>query len=174
MLQDKYQAAYDFSEVHKITVDAAPQKVFPFVDNFDMSESVIVRTLLKLRNLFNRSHEAEIPLKDYFTELERIDNREIILGLVGQFWKTNGNLQKVDKPGFIAFSKEGYLKATWNFALTAQNDSQTIVETETRVKCLGRKAHFRFSMYWLFVRPFSGLMRKEMLKMIKAKAERRE
>jgi hypothetical protein len=73
---------------------------------------------------------------------------------------------------FISFNEPEFLKATWNFELTAQTDGKTMLETETRIRCLDEKAYKKFARYWFFIRPFSGLIRKEILRTVRRKAER--
>jgi hypothetical protein len=111
-------------------------------------------------------------LQNNFIELERIKDQELLLGLVGQFWKPNGNLKKLTPEEFKSFNQPMFLKATWNFELISQKNNKTILETETRIQCLDEKSHKMFSRYWFFIRPFSGLIRKEILKSVKRKAER--
>jgi hypothetical protein len=43
--------------------------------------------------------------------------------------------------------------------------------TETRIKCLDNESRRSFGFYWMFIQPFSGLIRMEMLRAIKRKAE---
>ena len=95
-----------------------------------------------------------------------------IIGLIGQFWKANGNLQLFKPEDFIKWNKGGFLKATWNFELVPTGNG-TQVNTETRILCLGDNARQKFRRYWFFVRPFSGLIRKEILRGIKKKVTAR-
>jgi hypothetical protein len=53
----------------------------------------------------------------------------------------------------------------------ARADAGTQLTTETRVQTFGRAATLMFRVYWLIVRPFSGLIRKAMLREIKRIAE---
>ena len=61
-------------------------------------------------------------------------------------------------------------KIFWNFYFKFVSADKTIVSTETRILCLSSKTKRRFSVYWFFVRPFSGLIRLEILRLIKKKA----
>jgi hypothetical protein len=76
----------------------------------------------------------------------------------------------VNAENFKAFDKSGYAKAVWNFSLNGDGDN-TRLTTETRIKCLDEGSRRCFGFYWTFVQPFSGLIRMEMLKMIKRRAE---
>jgi hypothetical protein len=44
--------------------------------------------------------------------------------------------------------------------------------TETRVRCLGASSRRWFRLYWLVIRPFSGLLRRSMLRGIRTEAVR--
>jgi hypothetical protein len=46
-----------------------------------------------------------------------------------------------------------------------------VLSTETRIKCFGRAALWKFRSYWSLVGPFSGLIRKAILKQVKTEAE---
>jgi hypothetical protein len=48
---------------------------------------------------------------------------------------------------------------------------RTVLSTETRIKCFGRAALWKFRFYWSLVGPFSGLIRKVILKQVKTEAE---
>jgi hypothetical protein len=71
----------------------------------------------------------------------------------------------------VDFHREGFAKAVWSFSL-APADGGTRLGTETRVQTFGRSATLKFRTYWLLVGPFSGLMRKAMLREVKRIAER--
>ena len=62
-------------------------------------------------------------------------------------------------------------KAVGNFAFLPQEAETVRVTTETRVYCLGDTSRHNFRLYWLLIGPFSGLIRKEWLRLIKQRAE---
>jgi hypothetical protein len=172
MLQDKFLPQFDFSEKHNTIIAGTPEKIFALVDELDLSKSLIIKILFRLRGLKTKISLKDGLLRQKFIALEEIKNRELIMGLIGQFWKPNGNLKKMNATEFLSFSEPGFLKATWNFELTAQADGKTMLETETRIRCLDEKAYKNFARYWFFIRPFSGLIRKEILRAVRRKAER--
>jgi hypothetical protein len=168
MLADRFLPHYHISEVHRISIAATPERIFPLVNEMDFSESRIIRILFTLRGLGSKKH----LLKKMFVELDSIAEKEVAYGLAGQFWKSRGNLQVMTPPGFQSFSTPGFLKAVWTFELSPENSGRTILITETRVECLGSTARRLFSIYWFFIRPFSGIIRMEMLRAVRNKAER--
>jgi len=97
---------------------------------------------------------------------------EVAIGLIGQFWRPNGNLQKFTLEEFEHFKERGFCKGLWTFRLVKKGEGATLLETETRVFCTDKKSLSKFSRYWLFIKPFSGLIRNEILRGIKNKAER--
>jgi hypothetical protein len=70
---------------------------------------------------------------------------------------------------FINDSTKYNAKVGWSFCFKEREDGTTEIVTETRVLCLNKTTKFVFSVYWFFIRPFSGLIRFEMLRLIKNK-----
>jgi hypothetical protein len=173
MLIDEFLPVYDFSERHETKVRASAAKVYAAVNTTDFNESWIIWSLLTLRGLgFGRSSE-KLTLRDAFDDfvvLGEKPDEEILLGLAGKFWLPTGNLQKIDAGNFKEFKEKGFAKAAWNFSL-AESGGETLLKTETRIQCLDEESRQYFALYWTVVKPFSGLIRTEMLRLIKEKAE---
>jgi hypothetical protein len=72
---------------------------------------------------------------------------------------------------FTRFVRSGFAKVAWNFRLRTESPGSTVLSTETRIKCFGQGALWAFRIYWSLVGPFSGLMRKAILKQVKSEAE---
>ncbi|HSV44824.1 MAG TPA: alpha/beta fold hydrolase [Ramlibacter sp.] len=64
-------------------------------------------------------------------------------------------------------------KVVFSFRFSRQGEGQVLVDTEARVLCVGRAARLRYLPYWLAIKPFSGLIRREILRLIKQEAEQR-
>ncbi len=169
MLQDKYLPEYDVITSHSINLFGKHATPLSLLERIDVSQSFLIRCLYRLRGI-KAGKDITGSLREKFIELERDGEREIIFGLVGQFWKPGGNIQVMSAGEFMRFNEEGFLKATWNFKTTARRESEVVVETETRVKCFGKEARRRFMLYWFFVKPFSGVIRKEILRLLKKNA----
>lgn len=171
MLQDKYLSEYHFDEKHSIDINATIPQVFPCIENLDFSHSKIIRILFSLRGLPPSMMNTTGLERHRFYVLEHKQDDEIIIGLIGQFWKASGNLQVFEPDEFIPFDKLGFAKATWNFRLEALTPQSTRLETITRIYCTDPRSRIKFSRYWFFIKPFSGLIRTEMLKALKRKVE---
>jgi len=146
--------------------------VYTLSTQLNASDSWIVRALLKLRGIpSHTSTGIEGWKKMGFAVLEQQENKEIILGLIGQFWKASGKVQPCTPNEFHSFKNPAFAKAVWNFEITPSNQNQVLLETETRILCGSEEARKQFARYWFFIRPFSGLIRKEILRIVKRKAE---
>lgn len=171
-LHEKYLPEYDFNEVHSIDVDAEEEVIFNAISELEARRSPLIRWLLRLRGMKTSGLSGFQNLhKMGFTVLEMDPFHEGIAGLVGQFWKPSGNIQMLTRDEFCSFAEEGFLKATWNFRITKNINGTNRVETETRIQCLGASAKRKFRPYWFVIKPFSGIIRKEMLKVIREQAQ---
>jgi len=170
MLIDDFLPEYDFVETHNIAIDADAESVYKAANEVDFSDSFIVRWLLRLRGISGEAVSLRNLEYSRFKILGEVVNKELLIGLAGRFWTPWGDMQKVDASNFREFEKPGYAKAVWNFSLDGSSD-ETKLTTETRIRCLDDGSRRSFGFYWTIIQPFSGLIRMEMLKTIKRKAE---
>ena len=170
MLIDEFLAEYDFEEKHSIAIHADALTVYEAAHDANFGESLIVRTLLRLRGMSADALTLRNLSYSKFRILGERPAKELLIGLAGRFWTPWGDLQDVNAENFKAFDKSGYAKAVWNFSVDADG-ANTRLTTETRIKCLDESSRRNFGFYWMFIQPFSGLIRMEMLKTIKRKAE---
>ena len=96
---------------------------------------------------------------------------EFLLGLAGRFWKLSGELLDLTPEAYFRFHRAGYAKAAWNLVFEEIGPERTLLGTETRIMCIGAEARRKFLPYWTLIRPFSGFIRMEMLRIIKKRAE---
>jgi len=171
MLIDLFLPEYDFSETHDIKIRATAETVFRALNAVDLCESAMIRWLFRLRGLPTRETTLREMQRLRFEVLGESENRELLLGLAGRFWTIKGDLQKINSQNFREFNEKGFAKAAWNFSLNEAAD-ETRLTTETRIKCLDAESRKKFGFYWTFIQPFSALIRKEILKAIKRRAEK--
>ncbi len=170
MLIDEYLPEYDFDERHAIDVAASPETIYAAAKQIDFSESFIVRWLLRLRGMSVSRLTLDSFSHSKFKVLGEVPGREFLVGLAGRFWLPWGNLQDIDAASFRKFDRPGFAKAVWNFSVEKDGNGSHL-STETRIKCLDASSRRSFGFYWTFIQPFSGLIRMEMLRSIKRKAE---
>ena len=177
MLIDDFLPNYDVRERHCAQIHAPIDKVYTTVRQLDISQAKLSMFLFRLRGLpAGRSAPSCFTLDDFlrmrFILLGERPDEELLLGLVGRFWKPSGELLRLDAEGFRDFNEPGYAKAVWNFTLAKQPDDAVMLATETRVYCLDETSRRRFRLYWLFIGAFSGLIRRELLLTVKRNAEK--
>jgi hypothetical protein len=173
LLINDFLPKYDVNERHQISVSAPIGRVYVAAKELDISGAKVTRWLFRLRGLPASSQFAKDDfLKIRLISLAEKENEEAVLGLVGKFWKPTGNLLKMDAEGFLAFNQSGYAKAVWNFSLQKKSDNHVILATETRVFCLDDQSRKWFRLYWTLIGAFSGLIRKEILQIVKQNAEK--
>ena len=107
-----------------------------------------------------------------FVWLGEEPGREFVLGLVGTFWKPSGGVLRIEPREFAAFDEPGQAKAAWNFRVIPDGDDRTFVSTETRVRVPDEASRRSFVLYWAAIGPFSAVIRKQALSLIKREAER--
>ncbi len=171
MLIEDFMPQYDFNETHDIKIRATTEAVFRALNQVDLCESPVIRLLFRLRGMPAEKVTLREMRKLCFEILGESENKEIVLGLTGKFWKIKGDLRQVNSENFREFNEKGFAKAAWNFSL-AESNGETRLATETRVQCLDEKSRKNFGFYWTLIQPFSGWIRMEMLKTIKKAAEK--
>lgn len=166
MMLNEYLKSYHFSEYHELLISQPPRVVFPLIKTVNFKRSKIINVLFSVRGLPKKMDSINGFIEFGFIPLGEVENDEIVLGFL---FGTDG-IKVVSPPDFSVFNKANYIKGVWNFKLTQQG-AGTVLSTETRVHCPGKAARLFFSIYWLLISYFSGITRKEILKLIKADAE---
>jgi len=175
---------YQFSEHHAIVVNAPPEAVYTAIRQVDMRGSAIISGLLALRmlpHLVGRSVLPDSPValkfEDFtklgFILLEDVRPEEMVLGLAGQFWKPTARLLRIAPHKFRAFNRPTFCKAAWNLRIEPAGLSRVRLTTTTRIYCPNARVQILFACYWAVIRPFSGLIRRVMLRLIRRTAEKR-
>jgi hypothetical protein len=172
-----YLPAHDVAMRHQRRVAAPAAAVWDALHRADLGRSPVTRALLVLRGL-RRPGAARPPLtlatldRAGFVPLGERPGREIAFGLVGRFWTPSGGRVAVMPAEFRDFARPGYAKAVWTFAVEDEAPGVTRLVTETRVACVDAASRRWFRLYWLLVRPFSGLIRRAMLRAVAREAAR--
>ncbi len=191
LLLDDYLGRYDVTETHAVVVDADIQLTWQAIRGGDLSRSAVIRVLLELRSLPNRlqrvltgrtSGPARPPwtLDDMeragFVRLGEQPGREIVFGSVVQPWRgvtDDEPAARVEAERFVGFDTPGYVKVAFNIRVEAYGNGRALVTSETRVAATDAGSLRRFARYWRLVGPFSALIRRLMLRIVKSDAEQR-
>lgn len=179
-LIDKYLPDYGFSEVHGCNVSASPETVLQAAMNYRPETDAFFRSMIALREvpmralarLRGRKSTVAPPFGLHeFTLLEHKPGEALVSGLVGQFWKADFGLHKIENSeDYLAFRMPGVAKLALAFTVSEQSGKTRLV-TETRVFCPDRRSHLRFTPYWYLIRPVSGIIRGRILNSIRKASE---
>ena len=170
---DDFVPEYDARERHETVVRAPKEAVRRAVEQWRPEESFLWRLLLRLRGL----GRPQGPLAAWaeamgFLRLAETED-EVVYGQIGRFWALDEGgalISPRSTEEFRRFNAPGYAVAAMSVRVEPLAPDRTRLSTETRVRALGPQAARRFRLYWLLVRPFSGLLRRSMLNGIAARA----
>jgi hypothetical protein len=150
---DAYLPEYEFSERHRIRIDAPPERVDEVVRAIAAEDVALLRVLLRLRALGRRPRDRR-PFVDHARRLEDAPGEGLVLGLEGDFWRLRGS------------GRGRSCTAVFDFRIAGGE-----LTTETRVHVADPAARRKFARYWRVIRPFSGLTRIALLREAKRRAE---
>ncbi|MDH6590811.1 hypothetical protein M2165_000700 [Variovorax sp. TBS-050B] len=175
-LMDRYLPRYQFAEEHSLFVPAAPGIVLDAASRPEVVDDPVARHLIALRELPNRlagrlgfasalQQRPAFSLEE-FTPLGRDGDRELAFGLAGRFWRSDYGLVPLpDASAFAALDATGIAKLVLNFTALTEG-SGTRLTTRTRIWCGDETSRRRFNLYWLLIRPASGLIRRRLLRRV--------
>lgn len=166
MLSDVYLP--QFNEVHSILVKGRQDKCYIATLNLDLSKSRLCSFLFRLRGLpFHNTILSKFAKEMKFILLDEIKYSEFIYA----FWLKYEVEWVEKKEDFQSKTCNYNAKVVWSFSFDDEGNGKTKITTETRIFCLNKKTKILFSIYWFFIKPFSGLIRSEMLTLIKKEVE---
>ncbi len=198
-LLDLYIQGYEIAERHHIRVGAPADITLAAACEMNLSQSAIIRALFKTRELAlscaavianpefsarcetnpqpeersqHRGLLAEIKAQGWAV-LAEMPGREIVLGAVTQPWMAKTIFRAVPPEEFAAFHEPGYVKIAFTLRADPVSHSESVARTETRVVTTDQVAREKFRRYWSLVSPGVILMRRTLLRALKAEAERR-
>ncbi len=184
MLIDHFAPNPDAVEKHRLRIDMPAAVVYEALWRADFGASWTVKGLMLLRSLpglvLNRQRrkvrsgrfDLDAILALGFGKLAEEPGSEIVFGVAGRFWRPIGNLMPFVESDFHGPVPAGAARAIWNFSLHSHDPTGTWLETETRITCSDAASRRRFRLYWFFVRPLSGWIRRIMLRQVRREARR--
>ncbi len=123
----------------------------------------------KPKPLAGRTFLDVTPIPVLFSERPRV----VISAGLSQAWRLLGGLTPphLDAAALRAWSQPGWIKVAMEFRLEC-TAAGTRLSTETRILATDPRTRRSFAAYWFLIRPFSGLIRRELLRSIARRAER--
>lgn len=139
----------------------------------DLARSPVIGPLFALRSLGSREPLRAGVLGDFleraFVRLQDSPGRGVVFGAIGRFWSSGGGILRFEPGEFTANRSPGCARLAWAFEFLPEGPSACLAVTETRIACNDAAARWRMQAYWLAIRPASGLIRREMLRLLAAR-----
>ncbi|MFC5427367.1 hypothetical protein ACFPTO_00850 [Paraburkholderia denitrificans] len=166
----EFLPSYSFHERHDSRpLCATPAEIIAAVEAIEMQDDRVTRALLAVRQLPARlcgrddSEGTERFGFSTFTPLRRTQ-RELTLGLAGQFWRVGMQLATLhDADAFSRFVTPGNAKLVLRFLVLDRPDGLRTLRTETFVHCPDSHTRRRMTPYWWVIRLPSGWIRRRTL-----------
>jgi hypothetical protein len=176
---DRVLPQFAHREVHTTVVDASPEAVWAALHEVRGTDLPLTRVLTTLRGL--GSGGASGPVLEAFTRRGFsivVDDppRSLAAVAAGQPWNARGGetVRIADLREVAAFARPGFVLMALSFALEplgGHAGGRTRLTTETRVQPLDADAARRFRRYWWVIRAGSGVIRHDLLRAVRRKAE---
>jgi hypothetical protein len=175
VLLDDWLPRYDFWERHAVRIEAPIDACRRAVKEWRADDSLLWRLLPLARGLGKPAGTVREWAESAGFICLADSGDEVVYGIAGRFWALDerGALARPRSPEeFAHFDKPGNAVAAMNVRLARLKSGATGLSTETRIRAVDDEARRRFRLYWLLIRPFSGLLRQSMLQGMKARALR--
>jgi hypothetical protein len=156
---------YHHRERHSLHVEASPEAALAAARETQLDDVPLVAALFRLRGLGGaggRPIWTAMAARGF-----RLHDPETLV-LVGRPWSPRGGIRAVED--FARFDEPGYAKLGLDLRALPEGTGARL-ETETRIFLTDAAARRRFALYWVAVRPFSGLIRRLWLRAAKRRAE---
>jgi hypothetical protein len=154
---DEIMPRWQFVERHEIRIAAPPERIYAAIRNVTASEIRFFQLLTSVRCM-GRCREKE-------SILHAPADKPILDVAVGSGFRMLAD----DAPRELVI---GSRVAPRTFAvMNFHVDGDGLVTTETRVFSQTNSARRKFAIYWRFIRPGSGIIRRSWLEAIKRRAE---
>lgn len=176
---------YDYAEHHEIFISADLARVRRALAELDVSRIPLVRLLMTLRMIpallvapsrtverlsKRRSRPVGLTTLDGFVLLAD-EPTEIVLGVTGRFWKSQGEILESDPATFLEPPPTGTARAAINILLVPRLGGGTQVSTDTRIHCADPSTRRIFGWYWRAIRLGSGVIRIALLRTLRRASE---
>lgn len=182
-LLDLFMPEFEVAERHHIAVDAPADVTLAAAMNVDLNESSIVHAIFKGRELFMGAAHDNQPRPRGLLEgmksigwsvLATVPDREVVVGAVTKPWEANVVFRAIPPEEFAHFNEPDYVKIAWTLRADPTGSRTSIARTETRVMSTDAASRRKFRRYWSLASPVILLIRRFVLKRVKANAERRD
>ncbi len=152
------------TEIHRIFVNAGPERAWEAARYFDMSGIPWIKLLFEIRTLpekFSGENRPAISAglgvdqisrgESGFMILEEVPGKEVVVGSVGKFWYLNIPFEKVSPRDFKDFNTPGFGKIAWAISVEPFMEGSTIA-IELRISATDERSWKKFDRYYQLIR----------------------
>ncbi len=165
-----------FAERHERVLHAPPEQIWSDLMNLRLTDLSISRLLVVARYL-GRTRAEPVPMVQHGPVVALLvePGRRWVGGRIAQPWRLRPRAapDPTDLNELAAFSEPGWLKLGMEFVLEPVDADRTKITTSTLCAPTDESARRRFRPYWWLIRPFSGLIRRDLLAALARRSETR-
>ena len=180
-LLDRFMPVYDVVERHHIEVRAPAATTLAAARDQELTSVPIIRAIFRGRELLlGATPDTRIRPEALLAEVQSLGwliladtPGEVVVGAVTRPWEADAVFRPVPAADYPAFDEPGYVKIVWTLRADPLDAKRSLFLTETRAGATDAFARRRFRCYWSFLSPGIVLIRRLMLRPVKAEAERR-
>jgi hypothetical protein len=178
---DRFMPAYEVAEVHQARVRAPAAVTYEAAMTLSFDRSPLVRAIFRGRELLMGAQASPRRPRPFLEEIRNVGwgvladvpGRQMVFGAVTRPWEPNVQFRAIDPEHFARFEEPGYAKIAWTLLVEPHGAGESVFRTETRVATTDLDSRARFRRYWSIFSPGILLIRYEMLRLVRAEAERR-
>jgi len=173
-LIDTLLPRWDLHEVHGIDVAAPPERTWAALQQVTVGELPLTRLLMKARGLGRRTAALDRSFLDVVSFLVPLAHApgERVAGMVGRPWRLRpAHVPISGADDFKRFDRPGWVRVATDFRVVPAPGGSRL-ETETRIQGTDAGARRRFERYWRVVGVGSALIRHDVLRAVRRRAER--
>lgn len=164
-----------FSERHSLDIEASPDHVWAALTALCWDDLRVTKPLMRLRGLGRAPGAGSRRVLDQGPVRPlRLNAPQYAAGAtIGRPWqlRPEPGPEVKDLQDVADFGEPGWLKYGMDFSLAELPTGHTRVATTTLCEPTDEAARRWFRSYWLLIRPFSGLIRRDMLHAIARRAQ---
>jgi hypothetical protein len=180
-LLDRFIPVYDVSDRHSIEVEAPASVTLAAAKELRPDDSRIIRAIFRGRELILRGEPDRTTRGRGILEVTKSigwgvladEPNEIVMGAVTKPWEANPVFHAIPPEEFATFADPGFVKIAWTLRAVPEGDAASRFITDTRAIATDRVSRAKFRRYWATLSPGIHLIRRAMLPLVKAEAERR-
>ncbi|MDX6660686.1 MAG: hypothetical protein QOJ55_1508 [Solirubrobacteraceae bacterium] len=152
---------------HARSSPAPPERLWAAAERVRVRDTMTLRPLITLR-LGSEAPSADTTFRELFRRppfvLLEEGERWSASGVAGRLWARRGGLARLQGPDhYRAWNERGTARVAVLNSVRARAGGGSEIVTETRVRCVDRRALLRFRPYWAVVGPFSRFIRIDLL-----------